>query len=293
MSLHSIKEMERFSNIRAHTLRIWEQRYGLLKPKRTGTNIRYYDDEQLKKLLNVCVLLKKGVKISRISKLNSAQIHDEISTLIKNVSTEDVYVETIINQCLVAAATFDEILFEKSFSNAVLRLGIHDTYVKIIYPLLVKAGLMWNNSDIMPAQEHFLSNLIKQKLNAAIDALPLAQGNPETWILFLHEEEEHEIGLLFASYLLKKNHKKVIYLGQRVPEENLHAVVKECKPSYIYTFFVKTYPKKEIAEMLNRISKKNKSTLCISGSQENLGSVKLPKNTSWVKDIESLISMIN
>jgi DNA-binding transcriptional MerR regulator len=196
MAQYSIKELEEISSMKAHTIRIWELRYGLLQPLRTDTNIRYYDDMQLKKLLNVCALLSEGMKISKISELNEKQIGDAIDQIINKSSSTDVSIETIINQLLIAVTTFDELMFDKVFSNAVLRLGLVDTYLKVIYPLLVRVGLMWSKDDVMPAQEHFFSNLIKQKIFAAIDATPLPQNADQTWLLFLPETESHEIGLL-------------------------------------------------------------------------------------------------
>jgi MerR family transcriptional regulator, light-induced transcriptional regulator len=143
--------------MKAHTIRIWEMRYGLLQPERTDTNIRYYDDKQLKKLLNVCALLGEGMKISKIGDLTDKQINDEIEKIIVNLAEKDIQYETIINQVIIAISSFDEILFEKIFSNAILRFGLIGTYLKVIYPLLVRIGLMWSKDDILPAQEHFLS----------------------------------------------------------------------------------------------------------------------------------------
>lgn len=288
MSYHSIAQLEQLSNVKSHTIRIWEQRYGLLKPERTDTNIRYYDDEQLKKLLNICTLLKAGMKISEIGKLSDNQINGYIQRTISTSS--DVLVESFINQAVFAATTYDEILFEKMFSSAILRLGLSGTYEKIIYPLLVRTGLMWNASNIIPSQEHFISNLIRQKLSAAIDALPLLSKPKQTWVLFLNEEEEHEIGLLFASYILKQNGIKVIYLGQRVPYSNLVNVVKHCKPTHLYTFFVNKKSETIMDSYLKKMAVQFKNQqICVSG---NLNNDTIFKKTK-IKHLNTISDLLN
>lgn len=292
MAQYSIKDLEEISNTKAHTIRIWESRYGLFSPQRTETNIRYYDDQQLKKLLNVCALMNQGMKISKISELSEKQINDEIENIITKSLTGDIHLETIINQILIAVSTFDELLFEKVFSNAILRFGFKDTYIKIIYPLLIRIGLMWTKDDIMPAQEHFLSNIIKQKLFAAIDAYPIPQNSNQKWLLFLPETENHEIGLLMATYVLRSHGKSVIYLGQAVPYENLSKVISSTKPTHLYTFFIRNQPEEEINELLKGLVKDHKNViLCVSGKQALLEPTLQKSKINWVKDIDSLIAL--
>lgn len=293
MAHYSIKNLEEISNQKAHTIRIWEQRYGLLTPRRTDTNIRYYDDKQLKKLLNVCALMGEGMKISKISKLSDTQINDAIQKIITDSAEKEVQFETIINQAIIAVSAFDEMSFDKIFSNAILRFGLKDTYLKVIYPMLVRIGLMWSKDDIMPAQEHFFSNLIKQKLFSAIDATPLAANSNQTWVLFLPETESHEIGLLLANYILRSNGKKVIYLGQNVPYENLNKVVESCKPTHIYTFFVRNHPDENIDHLVNQLVKHHKgSKICISGKHSILEKVAQKYKVEWIKELSSLIEAV-
>lgn len=293
MAHYSIKNLEEISNQKAHTIRIWEQRYGLLTPRRTDTNIRYYDDKQLKKLLNVCALMGEGMKISKISKLTDSEIHDEIQKIITNSAEKEIQFETMINQALIAVSAFDELSFEKIFSNAILRFGLVDTYLKVIYPMLVRVGLMWTKDDIMPAQEHFFSNLIKQKLFASIDAAPIPQKADQTWVLFLNEKEDHEIGLLMASYILRIQGKKVIYLGQKVPFENITKVIEACKPTHLYTFLVRNNKEQEVMDLFSKLAKNNKHIhMCFSGKQ-NFSEETFNKNKmTWIKDIDSLLNVI-
>lgn len=291
MAFYSIKELEQLSNVKAHTIRIWELRYKILTPERTDTNIRLYDDDQLKKLLNVCALMNNGMKISQVSKLSVKEIGIEIDKLIASINPSNQQQETIISQMIIAITNFDETHFEKTFANSILRFGLLSTYSDIIYPLLIRVGLLWTKSDIIPAQEHFMSNLIKQKLFAAIDAMVLPSKPDQTWILFLNEYEEHEIGLLFANYILRKQGKKVIYLGQKVPYDNLSNVILKNKPTHIITFFVKKHFETEINQFLKRTKKDFKNvTICLTGNEEILSKI-ASEDIKIIHNIHSLIQI--
>lgn len=293
MSFYTIKDLERLSSQKAHTIRIWEQRYGLLKPERTETNIRYYNDDELKKLLNVCTLIDRGMKISHISKLSKQEMAIEVGKIITGLFDEDTQIEGIISNTLLAIATYDEALFHKMFRQSVDTLGLQETYIKIIYPLLVRTGLMWANDSLLPAQEHFLSNLVRQKLFTAIDGLSLPEKPDQTWVLFLNEQEDHEIGLLFANYLLRSHGKKVIYLGARVPYQDLVSVVKQNNPTHIYTFFVKNEHEKELENLVdNLIADFEDCSLCFSGSGEKLTKVAGGKDVNQITTIQGLINVI-
>lgn len=286
MGNYSIKELEKLSGIKAHTIRIWEVRYGLLKPQRTDTNIRIYDDEQLKRLLNVALLLKKGIRISKISKLKTAEIN-------KYLLTEDIdntsYPEDKLNGLIISMIELDEEMFEKIFSSSLLSLGFRATLFKLIYPLLEKVGLFWSIGKINPAQEHFVSNLIRQKIITAIDSQLPPDKSKSKFMLFLPEREFHEVGLLTAYYLVKSSRHPVIYLGQNVPLEDAVSVYKTCHPANILVFITTTQPPEEIEDYLNKIKKLfSKSEIYISGSAEVLSKVKLPEKINWLKNPDDL-----
>jgi DNA-binding transcriptional MerR regulator len=294
MSTYSIRDLEKISNMKAHTIRIWEQRYGLLTPERTDTNIRYYNDDHIKKLLNVCTLLNQGMKISKISKLDKSQIADEIDKIIAGSFQSDIHIEAIINQMLIAITTFNVQLFDELFTGSVKRLGLKKTYEKILYPLLVRTGLMWVKDDLLPSQEHFLSNLIRQKLFSAIDSLPAPTGSDQKWVLFLNEEEDHEIGLLFASYLIRQQGKEVIYLGARVPYNDLALVVKQSQPTHIYSFFVRNQFEDQIDTLLDRLTSDFKNmAICISGPYDQTKPAIAGKQVTQIANIENLIEILN
>lgn len=291
MSFYSIQELEKLSGVKAHTIRIWEQRYKLLKPKRTSTNIRYYDDGELVKLLNVSTLLSGGMKISKISRLSSSEIKKRLDDLTTLNREKDILAEKYTNQLLYSGLIYDQIEFEKTFSDSINTYGLKNTYIKILYPLLMRTGFMWGTSEINPAQEHFISNLIRQKLIASTDALPLASKSDETWVLFLPEGEEHEIGLLFANYLLRQAGKKVVYLGLRVEIENLINTVKSVSATHLQFFLVCKQIPEKTQKYFNSLAKSFPSlSILVSGSADLISQIKLAKNISCVNTLDGFIN---
>lgn len=214
MAVYSIRDLENLSGIKAHTIRIWEKRYSLIEPHRTTTNIRYYTDFELKKILNVAVLNKHGIKISNIAKLSDAELKDEIM----RVSDANPDLKHAIDSLIVAMIDMDEIKFTSILAKSVSKKGFKETMLEVVYPFLNRIGVMWQAGEVNPVQEHFVSYLIRQKMIAAIDDVSnVFRTDAQSFLLFLPEGEWHEIGLLFASYLIKEAGHKVIYLGQSVP----------------------------------------------------------------------------
>ncbi len=218
MAHYSIKDLEKLSGIKAHTLRIWEKRYQIVKPSRTDTNIRYYCDDDLKRILNISILNRHGLKISRIAGMTDAQLSEQVMHLAQATGDH----ESQIEQLTIAMIEMDEERFEKTLSKSIMTVGFEETVLTIIYPFFDKVGMLWQTGSINPAQEHFVSNLIRQKLLVAIDSQNYPH-NPESrrFLLFLPEGELHELGLLFFHYILKKHGHQVIYLGQSVPFADL------------------------------------------------------------------------
>ncbi len=232
MGNYSIKDIERISGIKAHTLRIWEKRYGIIEPNRTETNIRYYTNEELKKILNISILNNYGIKISKIVGLSGEELHQKVL----EISSEEVEENLQIESLVIAMVEVDESRFEKILANCTLRLGFEQTLLNIIYPFFKKVGVLWQAGAINPAQEHFISNLIRQKLIVAIDGQGMmVKEGASRFLLFLPEGELHELGLLFYSYLIQKSGHKAIYLGQSVPLDDV-VKVNELNPAdYIIT----------------------------------------------------------
>lgn len=234
MAVYSIKDLEKLSGIQAHTIRIWEKRYKLVCPKRTDTNIRMYSDEDLKRLLNVAILNNNGLKISKIAKLSDNEIKDKILHL----TDETGKVENQIDTLVYSMVELNEQKFEKQLARLVIQIGFDETITKVIYPFLHKVGVLWQTGNINPAQEHFISNLIRQKLFVAIDSV-ITDDTPDkkNFILFLPEGELHDIGLLYFAYLIKKAGHQIIYLGQTVPFNDLIEVNKVHPSQYLFTAF--------------------------------------------------------
>jgi len=220
MAVYSIKELENLSGIKAHTIRIWEKRYNLIEPYRTTTNIRYYTDQELKKILNVAMLNRHGIKISNIARLSDSELKDEIL----RVSSSSPNLENTIDSLIISMIDMDEIKFNSIVNKAISKYGFTEAFLDVVYPFLEKIGVLWLAGDVNPAQEHFVVNLIRQKIIAAVDGFShVFNPNAEKFLLFLPEREYHEIGLLFALFLLKEAGHEVIYLGQNVPYSDILA----------------------------------------------------------------------
>lgn len=253
MGHYSIKDLEKLTGIKAHTIRIWEKRYGLINPERTDTNIRTYSDTELKKLLNTAILNNHGIKISKIAKLNAEDVNSELTRIVES----DTKFETQIDSLVVAMVDLDRRKFEKILGDCNLKMGFEDTCIKVLYPFLQKVGLMWQTDSINPAQEHFISNLIRQKLFVAIDELydPDLDGKPKV-VMALPEGEMHELGLLFYRYLMEKRGYNTIYLGQSVPFEDLVQTAKAHKAEFLVTAFVASIPIENIQAYTSSLAKR-------------------------------------
>jgi DNA-binding transcriptional MerR regulator len=290
MAHYSIKDLEKLTGIKAHTLRIWEKRYDLLEPKRTITNIRSYDDEDLKKILNVALLNRNGIKISRIAEFDDAEIADKISEL----SVQNPDIANQIDKLVISMIELDEKKFSKVISKAAHQLGFEDTVLRLIYPFFEKVGVLWQTGVINPAQEHFVSNLIRQKLIAAIDKLAVNE-NPDakSFIIYLPEGEMHEISLLFFYYLAKKRGQTVVYLGQSVPFNDIVtvALIKPC--DYLLTAFSSTFSGIDINAYLENLlqSFPKQNILFSSFDYENMPS-RFPDNVTRINNAFHFVDII-
>ena len=293
MGKYKISDLENLSGIKSHTIRIWEQRYKILTPLRSETNIRYYNDEQLKKLLNVVSLMNAGDKISAIGKLSSEEINDRVSSIVIS-GDSGIKEEMLINQMISAGLSFDENLFEKAFSNSILSFGLMTAYQKVFYPMLNKIGILWSITEINPAQEHFVSNLVKQKMFAAIDALNPPKNDSEKWLLFLPEGEQHELGLLIANYGLRAKGVQVYYLGANVPLVNIESIAKQVEPTNYLTFSVKSNQQNIINKYFDKMNKEfNYPTINICCKNELKENLKLSNNQHVVTSFEAFQELIS
>jgi len=234
MNAFTIKDLENLSGIKAHTIRIWEQRYGFLKPQRTGTNIRYYSNEELKTILNIALLNKYGYKISHIDKMSSAEIAEKITALTQTEAQQ----EKTINDLLQYMIDLDMAAFEALLDNQIKAKDIDRVIMQVIFPFLEKVGILWVTSHIIPAQEHLVSNIIRQKMIVGIEKAHSYMHSTKTALLFLPEGEHHELGLLFSLYLFKGHGINTLYLGADSPMNDVAFVIRQKKPDFIFTHLI-------------------------------------------------------
>ncbi len=220
-TVYSIKDLEQISGIKAHTIRIWERRYNLIEPRRTPTNIRYYSDSDLKRILNISILNQNGFKISKIADLDDDQLRDRVLDLSINARSDHVQIEAM----MVSMLDLDEHKFLHMMSSSIIKYGFEESVERILFPFLERIGVLWQIGTINPAQEHFVSNLVRQKMIVAIDNEMQRKEPGELSIIFyLPELEFHELGLLFYSFMARKMGLGVTYLGVSVPLEDLKQV---------------------------------------------------------------------
>ncbi|MEO8765774.1 MAG: MerR family transcriptional regulator [Ginsengibacter sp.] len=287
--LFTIRDIENLSGIKAHTIRIWEQRYSFLKPKRSETNIRYYTNDELRIILNVALLNKYGYKISHINKMSREAMFENVLSLTDESAKENV----ILNRLLECMVSFDVELFENIISGCINTSGIEKTILQILLPFLDKVGILWLTHHINPAQEHLVSNVIRQKIISGIDSLPAKLTSLSKICLFLPEGEYHELSLLFVAYLLKKKGIPYLYLGANVPFEELQTVVALKKPVYLYTHITTAGQSFNVEKFLSVLSKdfRNHPTI-ISGRITSSHVKKIPPSIIFKKSLREVREFI-
>lgn len=281
-------QVETLTGINAHTLRIWERRYNFMKAERTETNIRFYTGEQLKKLLNVAILTRNGYKVSKIDAMTTEDINTLVTELQINNTTS---YNDDINLLTVSMLTYNEEAFHTIFHRNILRKGILNTVTELIYPFLNQVGVLWGTNKVSPPQEHFISNLIRQKIIAATESLTLPTANAPTLVLFLLEGEDHELGLLLSNFIAKDLGWKVIYLGQKMPSENLKDIVLEIKPAYLLTMF--TTPRSDnFADILTNIAQETNTKILYSGNPIFTNTFINDSNFNYLSSPTNLITLL-
>lgn len=292
MNLFSISQLEQFSGVKAHTIRIWEKRYTALKPNRSEGNTRYYDNTQLRRLLNIVSLIDAGHKVSKICCLSDEQLFEILTEKLNSSYSDDETTEYYVSQLIASGMSYDETHFENTFSICLNRFGMKQTYIKVIYPLLTRIGLMWANDSMAAANDHFISNKIKQKLFSSIDALPTLDSE-ETWLLFLPENEFHELSLLFSNYLIRKAGKKVFYLGSNVPMDMLTIAIQQINPKNLLFFLVHHDLVDESQNYLDTLQNAFKNIkINLSGNEKLISELKTGGNINWIRSVDELEALI-
>ncbi len=291
MASYKIKDLEVLTGVKAHTLRIWEKRYDFIKPDRTETQIRTYSDEELVILLNVALLNKNGVKISKIADMSRDQIAKKV---VEVTAKKDPEVSQ--EKLLLALVELDEDLFRNTLQELIDVCGLERTFTEHLIPFLDRIGVMWLVGTINPAQEHFISNLIRQKIISTIDLLdvPLAKGSPV--MLFLPEHEWHEISLLFYQFSLRNKGIPTVYLGQSLPYESLLEAIRKVKPCALVSSWLTAVDEQFMVNYLQQLSKEISGIPHYAGGyQVNLNSARLSGLVHEIKvlsDLEGLHSYV-
>ena len=291
MSQYSIKEVESLSGVKAHTLRIWEQRYGFLKPDRTDTNIRFYSDDQLKLILNISTLNRSGMRISKIASLDANTLCKEVEKLAEQQAEPNVLLDALIHSMI----DFDEDRFEKTLSCAILQHGFAKAFSELVFPLMTRTGVLWSTGVVYPAQEHFISNLVRRKICAAIESQHVVRNqHTKKFALFLPEGETHELVLLFTEYILRQNNHHVAYLGGSLPFDDISFIRKSFQPDYLVTYFCIPPVEMPLQEYINQLSNNfSAQKIIVGGKQIDLQQPSLPANVTPVRCINSLMKAIS
>lgn len=291
----SIKDLENLTGIKAHTIRIWEKRYNLLQPKRTDTNIRYYDLANFQKLLNVSYLNNNGYKISKIATIEEKKI----PTIVKEIAAKDNVESHAVNAFKLAMLNFDQTLFYKTYESILKEKDFESIFYDVFIPLLTEIGLLWQTDTITPAHEHFLTSLMRQKIliNTEKAQSQLPNKSDKTFVLYLPENEIHELGLMFVNYLLVSKGYHSIFLGQSVPTDALKDVLNYYD-NIIYISYFTVKPEKDnvriyLEDFENSILKNSKSKFWILGQMlSTYNTNDLPEKITVFKDIKSLTDAI-
>lgn len=284
---YSISDLEQLSGVQIHTIRIWERRYNALKPMRSAGNTRFYDDNHLRRLLNIVGLSQSGMKISQVCSLSDQEIDLLLKQEIDDTVSDNAQFEYYISQLLNFGLAYNEPKFSQLISKCINDHGMTASYKNVIYPLLVRLGLMWRRDHICPAQEHFLSNIIRQKLFVAINDVVIKGAAGSSWLLFLPEDEDHDIGLLFAYYMLKLSGQQVIFLGGRVPLESLKDAMVHNKVQHMLLFMVRSRTLTDASAYLDELSAVfGDATIHLAGNSRLISQLKLAENINWFQSIQ-------
>lgn len=291
----SIKNLEHLSGIKAHTIRIWEKRYNLFEPERTDTNIRLYNLENLQKLLNVTLLYNNGYKISKIALLSPQEINENVHKLTINKNADD----WSIGLFKLAMINFDQRLFTKTFNDLLEQFSFSEVFKNVFVPLMNELGVLWQTNSISPSHEHFITSLVKQKIHAMCEDLQqkYTRRTDRRFVLFLPDNEIHELGLLYLQYEVLNNGFQCVFLGQSVPIESLSNLVDIGEPITFISYFTIEPSQDKIKAYLNtfnsEIIENIDSELWILGYQVQFMSDEMPDKMRKFRSIDDVIYALN
>jgi MerR family transcriptional regulator, light-induced transcriptional regulator len=288
--IYSIKDLEKLTGIKAHTIRIWEQRYGLIEPARTETNIRYYTDDNLRHLFNIALLNRQGVKISRIAQLQA----NDIAAMVAEFNDTQGQ-SSQIDALTLSMIDLDEQTFNRIFSKHIDEHGFERTMIELVYPFLDKLNVLWMTGSINPAHEKFISNLIRNKIICSIERECCEPSkDAPTFLLFLPESESQELTLLFMYYLLKNRKNKVIYLGSNTSLSDLKEACCITNPVYVFTILNETPYRQSLQLFLDNMKTSvGTSNIVLTGSQFFMHPVRFPENSVLLSGLQDTLQFLD
>ncbi|MEM9545814.1 MAG: MerR family transcriptional regulator [Bacteroidota bacterium] len=290
MAVYSINDVEKLCGIKAHTLRIWEKRYAIIQPRRTETNIRYYLDEDLQKILNISLLNRNGYKISKIAKMTEGELKNIVSEL-SDVTLES---EDNLDALMHAMLELDEFKFNKILDHNIASKGFEITMHEIVYPMMEKLSMMWLAGSIKGVHENFVANVIRRKTIVAIDQSSSDyNANATKCLIYLPENETHELSLLFLHFLLKDAGINVINLGAGIPLIDVLEGQRICDAEYVFTIFNDSFSETPLQPYLNELSKHLEDcTILISGYQTAIQNINAPYNVEVLQSLSDVKSFV-
>lgn len=289
MVVYSIKDIESISGIKAHTIRIWEKRYGIVTPKRTESNIRYYTDKDLRRLLNVVILKKKGYKISKIAQMSDHEVRSKVNGYMDiSIGLDDK-----LDALMLFILELDSYNFNKVLDQHIDQEGLENTMHNLIYPLLDKIGLAWLAGSFQGVHESFVTQIIKSKIQRCIEELPDSKDFTPKYVIYLAEGEKEELSLLYLHYILKKQECAVVNLGTEVGLRDVILSSNTIQPDFIFTILNKDIPRQTFQNYVDQISSNLKdSQMLITGYQAVAQMIDWPNNINILKDLSETVEFI-
>ena len=286
MAVYSINDIEKLCGIKAHTIRIWEKRYNIITPRRTETNIRYYLDEDLQKILNISLLNRNNYKISKIAKMSDG----EMKNLVSELSEVTIDTEDNLDSLMFAMLELDEYKFNKILDHNISSRGFEDTMNEVVYPLMEKLSMMWIAGSIKSVHENFVANVIRRKTIVAIDNKSRdSHPKAKRFLIYLPEGESHELSLLFLHFLLKDMRINVINLGSNIPLIDVLEGQRIFKADYVFTMFNDSFSQSPLQPYLNELSRHLTSCeILISGYQTAIQNLEMPENVTLLRSISDV-----
>ncbi len=290
MSVYSIRDLERLTGIKAHTIRMWEKRYRLILPARTDTNIRYYTDENLRLLFNIALLNRSGYKISKLAKMPPEEISARAAEFTRRTETTDTRIEALT----LAMLDLDEAAFERIFLSYQWEHGFEPVMLDVIYPFLNRLNELWLTRSISLAHEKFVTQLIRRKLMVAIDSEMLKpEADAKRFLLYLPEDERQELTLLFLFYLLRRRGFRVLYLGSGVSLSDLQEASQSFRPDCVYTILNNPIPRQSIQQYLEKASELlGNASFWVSGMQVFVNNLDIPPNVRRLNGLAETLQLM-